>query len=52
MLLMHFDFFDALQILFRERRENRERRVGQNVASALQKLKSIKDYYNEAGRPR
>jgi len=36
----------------RERRENRERRVGQNVASALQKLQSIKDYYSEAGRPR
>jgi len=36
----------------RERREQRERRVGQNVASALQKLQSIKDYYSEAGRPR
>jgi hypothetical protein len=30
----------------------RERRVGQNVASALEKLSQIKNYYNEAGRPR
>ena len=30
----------------------RERRVGQNMASALEKLSQIKNYYNEAGRPR
>ena len=49
---MHFYNHDLSKIWFRERRENRERRVGQNVASALQKLQSIKDYYSEAGRPR
>ena len=30
----------------------RERRVGQGLSSALQKLAAIKNYYNEAGRPR
>ncbi|TRY76981.1 hypothetical protein TCAL_15914 [Tigriopus californicus] len=29
----------------------RQRRVGQNMASALEKLSQIKNYYNEAGRP-
>ena len=32
--------------------ESRQRRVGQNMASAFEKLSQIKNYYNEAGRPR
>lgn len=30
----------------------RQRRVGRNMASALEKLSQIKNYYDEAGRPR
>ena len=30
----------------------RQRRVGDGMANALKTLSAIKDYYNEAGRPR
>jgi hypothetical protein len=32
--------------------EFRQKKVGEGMVSALKTLSAIKDYYNEAGRPR
>eukprot|EP00096_Caligus_rogercresseyi_P015162 TRINITY_DN7602_c0_g1_i1.p1 TRINITY_DN7602_c0_g1~~TRINITY_DN7602_c0_g1_i1.p1 ORF type:complete len:114 (+),score=30.05 TRINITY_DN7602_c0_g1_i1:32-373(+) len=47
-----FQYLNDLQRMYSTFNRPKERRVGNNMASALKKLSQIKDFYNEAGRPR
>ncbi|CAB4056914.1 unnamed protein product [Lepeophtheirus salmonis] len=45
-------YLEELEQIYSQYDRPKERRVGNNMASALKKLSQIKDFYNEAGRPR